>query len=217
MPFGDFDVNKLDGDGFALIDTVSPINGAGSLRLAGSMDTNPETMSITLNSSQSRGYNAGRIQTLFRRESPAASGLTRGSGLLFVCSSATPWLVGQSCYFAGLSQAGAGNMEWRIFKFTNGFTVLSDGVELGNSTTNVPAITQTRAIEVEWNDAPEFGGTRIIFRAAPDNVFGNMVDVITFTDTTPNTTLLTEGFLSIDSAGSVTNFEDARFDDTSFF
>ena len=222
MPFADFDINKFDSAETAVIDTATPINGLGSLNVKGTENASAGYVSVTLNSGQTRGFSKGKIETIFRRDSVDAASIQRGTGFIFVISSQSPWLTGQSFYWAGLNNTGTGGYQWRVYRFTNGITAgFTDGTttELGSSVTNVPLVTQERAIAVEWNDAPEFGGTQIIFRAAPDDQIANLVDVITLVDPTGTalSTTLSEGFLTIDQSGSASFPEEMTIDDTSFF
>lgn len=226
MAFADWEFFKFDGDETVVINTASPINGAGSLQITGTGTSNPGyvTMHLTAAADSGRGRTQGKLQSIFQRNQPSGGGFDHGAGFYFMPSTTTPWTAGQSCYWAGLSNNGS-TTRWALIKFTNGIGVWegSSGASvLGTSTTNVTSDGSNTAIEVEWNDAPEFGGVRIVFRAAPsgDTDFNNVVDVITYTDTsTPLTNSgISEGFLIADYQGvSASNQVAPKFDDTSVY
>jgi hypothetical protein len=226
MAFSDWEFNKFDGAEVVVIDTVTPINGAGSLQIlgTGTSDQGYVSMNLTSTADPSRGRTMAKIQTIFQRNQPSGGGFDHGAGIYFMPSSVTPWVGGASCYWAGMSNDGS-TTRWTVIKFTNGIDAWEASTGAGvlaTSLTNVTADGANTALEVEWNDAPEFGGVRIVLRAATsgDTDFGNMTDLITITDTsTPLTNSgIAEGFLIADVQGVGGSSQvKPKFDDTSVF
>ena len=226
MAFADWEFFKRDGAESVIIDTGSPVVGAGSLQMTGTgtSSTGAATIHLTAVADSGRGRTQAKIQTVFQRNQPSGGGFDHGAGFYFMTSSTTPWVGGASCYFAGMSNSGS-TTEWALIKFTNGMDAWegsTGATVLATSSTNVTADGANTAIEIEWNDAPEFGGVKMVLRAAPsgDIVFANMVDVITFTDTSsPLSSGVVEGLMIMDVQGLAPgpNQVAPRFDDTSVF
>jgi hypothetical protein len=229
MAFADWEFFKRNGAESVVIDLGSPINGAGSLQMTGVGDgssTGAATIHLTNATDSGRGRTQARMETIFQRNQPTAGGFAHGAGFYFMPSSVTPWTSGQSMYFAGMSNSTSAT-RWAVIKFTNGFgpgvwEASAGATVLSTSTTNLTADGADTAIQVDWNDAPEFGGVKIVLRAAPsgDTDFGNVVDVIDFTDTsTPLTNSgISEGLLIVDVNGLAgVNQVKPRFDDTSIY
>lgn len=226
MAFADWEFNKKNGSEQVIIDTGSPISGGGSLLITGTGASTAGAASINLTSvaDPDRGRTQAVIRTIFQRNQPSGGGFSHGAGFYFMPSSTTPWVSGQSTYFAGMSNDGS-TTRWAVIKFTNGIDAWegsTGATVLATSTTDVTADGANTAMEVEWNDAPEFGGVRIIFRAASsgDTDFGNMTDLIDIIDSsTPlSNTGNGEGFLIVDVQGlSGSSQVKPRYDDTSVY
>jgi hypothetical protein len=193
--------------------------------MTGSGDSNHGTATIHLTSTADpdRGRTQAVIRTIFQRNQPSGGGFDHGAGFYFFSSADTPWVAGQSAYFAGMSNDGS-TTRWAVIKFTNGIDdheASTGATVLATSATDVTADGANTAMEVEWNDAPEFGGVKIVFRAAPsgDTDFGNMTDLIDIVDnSSPLTTALREGLFINDVQGvSGVNQVAPKFDNTSIF
>ncbi len=185
------------------LDTVTTITGTSSLKLTTSSPGSVAIVEgfISTASGIPHGFTRGAIRTLFQ---PVTQGSNRVIGLAAMLDSrsAPP----SNCYSASL----------------NGSNILLTRGSLGSgSTLGTYAYTMTNgvtfALELEWIAAlDEVNGTALTVRFAESDDFDDMVDIITYVDTSsPIYVSRGEGIFCIGGFGSGTS--DWRVDETTIY
>jgi hypothetical protein len=188
MAIADWFIVKSDAAMDVNLEIGSPIDGTGSLRISQDAIAATEPVAsahlrLMAGPPQSQ-FLKGKVRTLIQPKQ-FTDGATSVSfmGILGMMSQADVFAAGGQGYFAG--RWGGATPSWWIARVDNGvtgtgsFTVLASG-----TTTNLPGVDDIRAIEFEWvYDPLEFNGTRLTFSAAPDDDFGNLVQIYQVVDT----------------------------------
>jgi len=190
MAIADWFIVKSDASMDVHLEIGSPIDGTGSLRIsqediAATVGVSNAHLRLMAGPPQSQ-FLKGKVRTLIQPKqfTDAATSVTF-QGIVGMMSQADVFAAGGQGYFAG--RWGGASPSWWIARVDNGvsgsgsFTMLASG-----NTTSLPGVDDVRAIEFEWvYDPLEFNGTRLTFSVAPDDDFGNLVQIYQIVDTDP--------------------------------
>ena len=188
MAIADWFIVKTDPGVDVHLEIGSPIDGTGSLRIAQDAiaavtPVASAHLRLMAGPPQSQ-FLKGKVRTLIqpKQVTDGATSVTF-QGIQGMMSQADVFTAGGKAYFAG--RWGGVSPSWWIARADNGvtgagsFTMLASG-----TTTNLPGIDDIRAMEFEWvYDPLEFNGVRLTLSAAPDDDFGNLVQIYQIVDT----------------------------------
>lgn len=214
MTLQQWTIDKTEAGMTAVIDSVTPIDGTGSLQFdRGSASGSDISITASPRELFAQGFTSGRCRHLFRVDAHSGStgsycgivvqksqeNLTAGAGSAYgwIIRSSTTSGIGGNGWFLHLMKYSAGLVDYNVADVTEdrladvGLTAVTLGTAF--------------AMELEWLlDVPNLGGVRLIGRYGVD--FDNLTDVRTYVDTSsPLETSVNEGPLMFcQSTGSIT-------------
>lgn len=241
MALGDWNVYKdggvsfSDPKGIVYTNIITPIIGAGSVRLTEHLSTTAFQSINLVPATIPTGYRAGRIQTLISLDdmiSVSNAGHISHAGILCMQNienlAAFGEFGGEGRAYGAAISIGNGMSSKRIslFKFTSGIDgssgVISDSLLTSSAVPFTVNEGDTIALELEWRTEDEviadLGGASLIVRVGQETDFSDLEDVIIYVDTDePFITTLCEGIWA--GLKTVTGAEAVifNFDSTSIY
>lgn len=206
MAFAQHDFDKSDAGITVVQSGGDPISGAGALRIDNAGNEVAPAINLVverLNASFVRGLTQGRVRTLMNISDHLLEITREGEYGIYSMASQLNLTAGGAAYAFVLHVANT--FDWRLVEYASGVSIGGGRVEHeAGSTFGSPALGKTFAIEFEWRlDLDNFGGIKLVCRAAEGTNFGAMQEVYNTTlGAAPLLTSVAEGLLYADLEGS---------------